>query len=142
MNSLRFLTASSVSSFVKIIRSKSNPLPTQVEEVDLLQLLIQFLGYWGFVAVWFAVAFIGNEPIHVQPFQVNEYTSENYKLLGDYGQKYFMTYSLLFIFVVVHNTIRIQLCHTSLMKYQPFSKIYLFAIVSLAITTIVTVASK
>jgi len=32
---------------------------------------------------------------------------ENYELLGDYGQRYFMTYGLLFIFVIVHNTIRI-----------------------------------
>ena len=53
------------------------------------------------------MAFVGNEPIHVQPIQVNKETSENFEKLGDYGQKYFMTYSLLFIFVQVHNTIRI-----------------------------------
>ena len=92
---------------MKIIKSRKNPLPTQVEDVDFLQLFVQFLGYWLWVGVWYAVAFVGDEPIHVTPIQVNEETSEHYKLLGDYGQKYFMTYSLLFIFITVHNTIRI-----------------------------------
>lgn len=75
------------------------------------------------------------------PIQVNEETSKNYKLLGDYGQKYFMTYSLLFIFITVHNTIRIQLAHTTLMKYHPWSKIYLFATLSLLATAITAVAT-
>ena len=70
-------------------------------------LLIQILGYWLFVFVWYCVAFVGNEPVHTKPIQVNEETSENYEKLGDYGQKYFITYSLLFIFLVVHNTNRL-----------------------------------
>ena len=127
---------------MKIIRSKNNPLPTQVEDVDFLALFIQFAGYWCWVAIWFAIAFVGDEPIHVEPIQVNEETSENYEQLGDYGQKYFVTYALLFIFVTVHNTIRIQLCHTSLQKYHPFSKIYLFAISSLLITSIAVAATS
>jgi len=52
-----------------------------------------------------------------------------------------MTYALLFIFIVVHNTIRIQLAHTSLSKYQPFAKIYLFAAISLIVTGVLAVAS-
>jgi len=56
-----------IGNFVKIIKSKSVPHPTQVEDVDLVQLLIQFVGFWGFVAVWFATAFVGNEPIHTDP---------------------------------------------------------------------------
>jgi len=88
------------------------------------------------------VAFVGNEPIHVEPIQVDKETSENYEALGNYGQRYFMTYSLLYIFVTVHNTIRIQLSHTSLMKYHPFSKIYLFAIFALLITAIAAAASE
>lgn len=71
---------------MKIIKSRNNPLPTQVEKVDLLVLLVQFLGYWVFVAIWFAVAFVGDESIHVTPIQVNEETSKNYEQLGDYGQ--------------------------------------------------------
>ena len=85
---------------------------------------------------------MGNEPIHVDPIQVDKETSENFEALGDYGQKYFMTYSLLYIFVIVHNTIRIQLCHTSLMKYHPFSKIYLFSIFALLITAIAAAATE
>ena len=127
---------------MKIIRSRNNPLPTQVENVDLLVLLIQFLGFWIFVAIWFGVAFVGNEAIHVDPIQVNEETSKNYKELGNYGQEYFMTYSLLFIFVAVHNTIRIQLAHTSLMKYHPFSKIYLFVVIALLVTAISAVVTE
>lgn len=72
-----------------------------------MNLLIQIAGFWVWVAVWFSVAFVGEEPIHTKPIQVNKEISENYESLGDYGQKYFMTYSLLFIFVTVHNTIRI-----------------------------------
>ena len=53
-----------------------------------------------------------------------------------------MTYALFFIFVIVHNTIRIQLCHTSLMKYHPFSKLYLFAIISLLVTCVVAVVKE
>ena len=47
-----------------------------------------------------------------------------------------MTYALLFIFVTVHITIHIQLAHTTLSKYHPFSKIYVFASISL-LTTVV-----
>ena len=105
-------------------------------------LLIQTLGFWVFVAIWFAVAFVGDESIHVTPIQVNKETSENYEALGDYGQKYFMTYSLLFIFVMVHNTIRIQLAHTTVMKYHPFSKMYLFVIIALLVTAIAAAVTK
>ena len=108
-----------------------------MEGVDLLQLLIQFSGYWLFTAIWVALSFKGDEPIHTKPIQVSEETSKHYKLLGDYGQKYFMIYALLYIFVIVHNTIRIQLAHTSLCKYQPFSKLYLFATISLVVTGVV-----
>ena len=52
---------------MKIIKSRKNPLPTQVEDVDFLQLFVQFLGYWLWVGVWYAVAFVGDEPIHVTP---------------------------------------------------------------------------
>ena len=52
-----------------------------------------------------------------------------------------MTYALLFIFIAVHNTIRIQLAHTSLSKYHPFSKIYLFATISLIVTGALAAAS-
>ena len=100
------------------------------------------MGYWGWVAIWFSVAFVGNEPIHVTPVQVSKETSEHYRELGDYGQKYFMVYLLLFIFIAVHNTIRIQLAHTSLMKYHPFSKIYLFAITALLGTAVAAAASQ
>lgn len=74
-----------VSSAVKILRSRRNPLPTQVEGVDPLVLLVQVIGFWAFAAVWFAVAFVGDEPIHVTPIQVNEETSKNYDKLGNYG---------------------------------------------------------
>lgn len=74
------------SSFVKIIKSRKTPHPTQVEDVDLMALFIQTMGFWVFAAIWFAVAFIGDEPIHVTPIQVNEETSVNYEALGDYGQ--------------------------------------------------------
>ncbi len=74
------------------------------------------------------------------PIQVNKETSEHYELLGDYGQKYFVTYALLFIFITVHNTIRIQLAHTTLMKYHPFSKIYLFAIIALLTVAVIAAA--
>lgn len=94
-----------------------------------------------FVAIWLAVAFKGNEPIHTKPIQVSEESSKHYKELGDYGQMYFMTYALLFIFVAVHNTIRIQLAHTSLTKYQPFSKLYLFASISLIATGICAIVT-
>ena len=67
--------------------------------------------------------------------------SEHYEDLGDYGQKYFITYSLLFIFMFVHNTNRLQLAHTTLMKYQPFSKIYIFVNLSLLIVAIVAAAT-
>lgn len=92
--------------------------------------------------VWFATAFIGDEPIHTDPIQVSEEVGEHYEKLGDYGQKYFITYTLFFIFVIVHNTIRIQLCHTSLMKYHPFSKLYLFATISLLVTCVVAVVKE
>jgi hypothetical protein len=51
-----------------------------------MALFIQTMGFWVFAAIWFAVAFIGDEPIHVTPIQVNEETSVNYEALGDYGQ--------------------------------------------------------
>ena len=51
-----------------------------------------------------------------------------------------MTYALLFIFITVHNTIRIQLAHTSLMKYHAYSKLYIFASLWLFITAIVAAA--
>ena len=124
------------------MRSKNKPHPTQAEDVDLLQLLIQFTGFWGFTILWFAVAFVGNEPIHTDPYQVNRELGENYEMLGDYGQKYFITYALLYIFVIVHNTIRIQLCHTSLMKYHPFSKTYIFACISLLTTAVVAAVTE
>ena len=127
---------------MKVIRSKSTPHPTQVEDVDLLGLLIQLLGFWVFVAIWFAVAFVGDKSIHVPPIQVNEQTSENFDKLGDYGQRYFATYALLFIFATVHNTIRIQLAHTTLTKYHPFSKLYLFIILALLATAIAAAVSK
>lgn len=44
------------------------------------------MGYWGWVALWFSIAFVGNEPIHTAPIQVTEATSANYESLGDYGQ--------------------------------------------------------
>ena len=70
--------------------------------------MIQFLGYYLFAALWFACAFVGNKPIHVTPVQVNETSSEYYELLYESGhQDYFLTYGLLFIFIAVHNTIRI-----------------------------------
>ena len=72
-----------------------------------MPLLVQIFGYWLWVAVWFCVAFVGDEPIHTPPVQVNQDLSDNFEELGDYGQRYFMTYSLLFIFVTVHNTIKI-----------------------------------
>ena len=59
-------------SFVKVIRSRKKPLPTQVEDVDLLALLVQTLGFWVWVAVFYGCAFVGNEPIHVTPIQVNK----------------------------------------------------------------------
>ena len=103
---------------------------------------MQIHGFWGFVAVWFSVAFVGVDSIHTPPIQVNKEMSENFEDLGDYGQKYFMTYSLLFIFVIVHNTIKIQLAHTSHTKYHPFTKIYCFTIISLLVTAIVAAATK
>lgn len=110
--------------------------------MNLVGLMFQFLGFWIWVAVWFCVAFVGEESIHTPPIQVNKDVSENYELLGDYGQKYFMTYSLLFIFVTVHNTIRIQLAHTTHSKYHPFTKLYCFATISLLITAIVSVVTE
>jgi len=47
------------------------------------------------------------------------------------GQGYFIIYSLLFGSIAVHNTIGIMLAHVSRSKYQPFTKLYLFAIVAL-----------
>lgn len=87
------------------------------------------------------MAFKGNEPVHTTPIQVSEEASEHYKELGDYGQAYFIVYALLFIFITVHNTIRIQLAHTSLTKYQPFSKIYIFASISLLGTAVAAVVT-
>lgn len=92
----------------KVLISRKKPQVTQVEDVDLLQLFVQFAGFYLFVALWFACAFVGNNPIHVTPVQVNELTSENSQYLYESGhQDYFMTYALLFIFIAVHNTIRI-----------------------------------
>ena len=100
--------------------------------------MIQFAGFYLWSTLWFAVAFVGNNPIHVHPVQVNETTSENYEVLYASGhQDYFLTYALLFITIIVHNTIRCQLAHTSLMKYHPYSKLYLFASLWLVITALV-----
>lgn len=102
---------------------------------------MQIAGFYLWSALWLACAFVGNNPIHVTPVQVNEITSENYKLLYASGhQDFFMTYALLYIFITVHSTIRIQLVHTSLMKYHSFGKIYIFASLWLLITAIVAAA--
>mmetsp|Transcript_23157 Transcript_23157/g.27137 ORF Transcript_23157/g.27137 Transcript_23157/m.27137 type:complete len:126 (+) Transcript_23157:1063-1440(+) len=70
--------------------------------------------------------------------QADELTSE-FHTIFEAGSAYFVAYTFLFGCVAVHNTISIMLAHTSRTKYQPFSRLYLFTIVSLVAMALIAV---
>ena len=123
---------------ITIVRSKYTPQVTQTEDVNLMELTIQFLGFFIWAAIWLCAAYSGTEPIMPEVVQADEVTSFFHEV-ADQGSAYFVTYALLFGCVAVHNTINIMLAHTSRMKYQPFNKLYLFA--SFALTAMALIAA-
>ena len=60
---------------------------------------------------------------------MNEYQGEN-----SFGQGWFVLYLYLYSFVVVHQTISIQLAHVTLDHFNPFTLIQIFAILSIVTT--------
>jgi len=53
----------------------------------------------------------------------------------DYGQDTYILWFFYFMFVIVHQTISIQLCHVTLDTYTPFTRIYLLNFTGLLVAS-------
>lgn len=63
---------------------------------------------------------------------------QNAKDNVDYGSSYFMIYLIFYLCVMVHQTICIQIAHVTLTKFNPFTKLYIFAVAAVAAMAIWT----
>lgn len=103
--------------------SRWRPFATQCEKVEWRDLFFQFASFWSWVIIWYLFTFVGNDPIHVSnPPQVNNETARVASDALEYGQANEIIYLLLFGFVVVHQTMCIQLAHVTRQRYRPWTR--------------------
>jgi hypothetical protein len=100
--------------------------------VNWRDLFFQFASYWTWVVIWYLFTYVGNDPIHVSNApQVNNETARVASDTLEYGQANEIIYLLLFGFVVVHQTMCIQLAHVTRQRYRPWTRILVGAQITL-----------
>jgi len=73
--------------------------------------------------LWCQLAYIGNDPIRGSPIEVSKQSTLT--IPAEHGQAYWMAHMFLYTFVIVHQTIQVQVNHVTLDKFNPFTRVYL-----------------
>jgi len=98
-----------VYTIVKILLAKWYPGPYQNEKVEVKPLLIQYSSYYVWTAVWLYFSYQGRDPIRISnPTEVNNETAAMMQDQYDYGQAYHTVHYLLYMFVIVYQSLTIM----------------------------------
>ena len=81
--------------------------------------------------LWVQLAYIGKDPIRGTPIDVSKQDVLTPLIPAEHGQWYWMAHLFLYTFVMVHQTISIQVCHVTLDKYNPFTRLYLMVAIGI-----------
>lgn len=99
-------------SIFKITKSHWKPVETQSEPVTLGWYFLQVAAFVIWTTVWLGVGYVGNNPI--KPLEPTLVTPESaQEETPYYGQSYMLTHYFWYAFVMVHNTINVQVAHVS-----------------------------
>lgn len=81
----------------------------------------------------------GNDPIRINhPTVVNRESAAVDHDSLEYGQAYQTVHSLLYIFMIVHQTMSIQLAHCTKSKYWPWGRMINFVISAMLVITLIS----
>lgn len=120
--------------------SRFKPWSTQAEQFVLGPYLLQFCTHFAFTVVWWYFAHIGEKSIVGKAIIVDENSTEN-ELVANYDRVGYLLHLLLYIFVVAHQTILIQVAHVSKQKFMPISRILVATLVMLVTCIIINFVS-
>jgi len=103
------------------------------EKLNYWNLFQQLSGHYIMVGMWFALAYVGNDPIIGEPVRVSvKYIGEP-NLPTPKGDWYFMWYLIFISMFQVHQTMHMQVAHVTLAKYSAWTRTYIFAFTYLCI---------
>jgi len=104
------------------------------EPVNKWNLFQQLSAHFAFIALWAAFACAGEDPILGPPMNLTHQAGEPYSGPLPNHDIFFAQYLLLLCFVIVHQTIHMQVAHVTLSRYTPWSKLWIFATLYTAIS--------
>jgi len=78
--------------------------------------------------MWFALAYIGNDPIIGEPINVSVKYIGAPNTPKPKGDWYFSCYLIFISMFQVHQTMHMQVAHVTMAKYSPWTRTYLFCL--------------
>jgi len=88
---------------------------------------VQYGSFWIFTAIWLLFGTMGRDPITIKnPIFVN---NESGRLATDelnYGQEYQTIHHLLFLLVIVYQSMNVMLAQVTKRQYKPFNPLMCF----------------
>jgi len=85
------------------------------------------------VGMWFALAYVGNDPIIGEPVNMSVRYIGSPNTPKPKGDWYFAIYFMFIIIFQVHQTMHMQVAHVTLALYSPWTRLYLFCFAYLMI---------
>lgn len=93
---------------------------------------MQYSSYWIWTAIWLLFGTMGRDPITIKnPIVVNNESGRLAQDEQDYGQAYHTIHYMLFMFVVVYQSLQIMLAQVTKRQYQPYNALMCFLYLSM-----------
>ena len=104
--------------------------------------LLQTFAPFAFAVLWWYFGYIGEKPLSGTPVLVTPEISLKRQRVDSYDRVGYLLHLLLFVFVIAHQTILIQVAHVTHQKYNPFSRIYIATMIIFVVCIIINFCKK